>query len=326
MIADLLDVSRITSGKIRLSLQSVDPAEVIDAALAAVLPSASTKKIELVKCLDDQAGLVNADAARLQQVVWNLVTNAVKFTHQGGKIEVSLRRRGSVVEISVRDNGIGFSAGLLPQIFDRFLQGDAGTAREHGGLGLGLAIVKQLVEMHGGTVRAESSGAGQGATFTVELPAAGGRIEKAHTQFRPREPVPLPSAEQKPIDLSGIRVLVVEDDPDSLELLTRIIRDCNAEVRSADSVTAALEDVDQFRPSVLVSDLAMPRQDGFDLIRSLRARGFSVKDLPAIALTAFARGEDRQRALMAGFQYHLAKPVERIELTTAIAALCGRTG
>jgi len=326
MIADLLDISRITSGKIRLNLQKVNPAEVIEAALAAVQPNSFAKGVRLEKFLDAAAGAVNADPARLQQVVWNLVTNAVKFTPAGGLVEVELRARDRLVEIVVRDNGIGFSESLLPQIFDRFRQGEGGSAREHGGLGLGLAIVKQLVEMHGGTVKAESPGRGQGATFSVTLPVAGARLDPVHVPFQIQLGASTPRVEEKPIDLSGVRVLVVEDDPDSLALLVRIVSDCKAEVQGVDNVSEALERVDKFQPQVLVSDLGMPRQDGFDLIRALRAEGHSVKELPAIALTAFARGEDRQRALKAGFQFHLAKPVEASELTTAVAALCGRTG
>jgi hypothetical protein len=326
MIADLLDVSRITSGQIRLELRQVVPADVIDAAVAAVLPTANDKTIRIDKLVDRSTPPIFVDAARLQQIVWNLLVNAIKFTPEGGAIEVSLEQVHSAVEIRVHDNGIGLSPTLLPQVFDRFRQGDASTTRQHAGLGLGLAIVKQLVEMHGGTVLAESPGEGLGTTFTVRLPINGTKLSPLTLSKTYVQPVRPPLTEPEFVDLSGIRVLIVEDDEDSRTLLARIVGDCGGVVRAASSVVEALEGIDAFQPDILVSDLGMPRQDGFELIQSVRDRGYSLKRLPAIALSAFADSKSRQRALLAGFQGNLAKPIESREIAAAIAALVGRTG
>jgi CheY-like chemotaxis protein/two-component sensor histidine kinase len=326
MIADLLDVSRITSGKLRLDVQPVDPSAMIESALTAIMPAASAKEIRLQKLLDPNAGTITGDPSRLQQVIWNLVNNAVKFTPKGGRIQVTLRRIDSSIEISVADSGQGIDPALLPRIFNRFEQGDASTTREHGGLGLGLAIAKQLVEMHGGRISAESDGPGQGATFRITLPIS--------IVDRPNSTLSQPTAAvreegvdpQGIVDLSGVRVLLVDDDVDSRQLLRRMLTDTQAEVFDASSASLALAAIEDVQPNVLVSDIGMPGQDGFAMIREIRARGYSYQQLPAIALTAFARSEDRRRALLAGFQVHVPKPVDPCELSAVIATLLGRTG
>ncbi len=324
MIADLLDVARISSGKIRLDVEAVDPAAVVEAALETVMPAIDAKEIRLSRAIDSQATPVSGDASRLQQVVWNLVSNAVKFTPRGGHIEVSVERNGPQIELSVADSGQGIPPELLPTIFDRFRQGDASSSRSEGGLGLGLAIAKQIVELHGGTISAESPGQGQGATIRVVLPVTSA---KPHSQ---RSSVVWPARASKPGEdtrsrLSGVRVLIVDDDADARGLTKRVLSDYGADPQVADGVDDALVALDKFDPHVLVSDLGMPAQDGFHLIREVRARGYSFQRLPAIALTAFARSEDRQKALRAGFQLHLVKPVDAAELSAAIAALLGRT-
>lgn len=326
LIEDLLDISRIISGKLRLDVQRVDLADIVHAALASVMPAAEAKEIRIFRVLDPLAGPVSGDPARLQQIIWNLLSNAVKFTPRGGKIQVLLERVNSHVEISVIDTGQGIKPDFLPCVFDRFRQADASTTRKHGGLGLGLSIVRQLVEMHGGTVRAKSPGEGKGSTFTVSLPIVVVHEEPPEKRrVRPKEPGEgdMDCAAET---LEGIRVLVVDDDPDARELVKRVLVGCRAEVMVAASVPEALECLKRFEPHVLVSDIGMPNQDGYDLIREIRARGRSVKEMPAVALTAFARSEDRRRALLAGFQVHVAKPVDPDELAAVVASLVGRTG
>jgi hypothetical protein len=331
LIDDLLDVARITSGKLRLDVQLVDPAAVVSAAVDAVAPAAKAKGIEVCKVLGPGAGRVSADASRLQQVVWNLVNNAVKFTPRGGRIEVRLVRADAHIEISVADDGQGIDPDLLPHLFERFRQGDARTTRSHGGLGLGLAIVKQLVEMHGGTVSATTGGEGKGATFTVRVPVSppesvqagpgAGNGEGLSTVSAP--PVPAGARRAQFTRLDGVRVLVVDDEPDARDLMKRLLRESAAEVADAKDVAEALHLIRSFAPHVLVSDVGMPRQDGYDLIRQVRSGERA--DLPAIALTAFARDEDRRRALLAGYQLHLAKPVDPADLTSAIAELVAKS-
>lgn len=323
IIEDLLDVSRIISGNMRLDVQRVNLHEIINAAITAVTPAAEAKGVRIHKVLDSLAGAVSGDAARLQQVVWNLLTNAVKFTPKGGRVQVLLERVNSHVEISVIDSGVGIRPEFLPHIFERFSQADSSTTRRHGGLGLGLAIVKQLTELHGGTVRAKSPGEGQGSTFVIGLP-----ITVVHDlpreRPRPKEHEP---AEYDCSDhpLSGIRVLVVDDESDARQLVRRVLEDCGAEVTLADSVEEAIGLVERIRPDILVSDIGMPDEDGYDLIRKVRSR-VAAKALPAVALTAFARSEDRKRALLAGFQTHIAKPVDPSELVAVVASLVERTG
>jgi PAS domain S-box-containing protein len=325
LIDDLLDVARITSGKLRLDVQPVDPAAVVEAALQAVTPAAQAKGIRVESTLDRAAGPVQADASRLQQVVWNLVNNAVKFTPNGGRIEVRLTLSDSHVEVVVADNGQGIHPDLLPHLFERFRQGDARTTRSHGGLGLGLAIVKQLVEMHGGTVAAHSDGEGRGATFVVRIPPAPALQQCAPDAFTPDEPPPARAPQgddagpMRYTRLDGIRVVVVDDEADARDLMSRVLRECAAEVSGAKNVAEALAQIEAVRPHVLVSDIGMPVQDGYDLIRQVRERGVTPHDLPAIALTAFARPEDRRRALLAGYQVHLVKPIDPFQLTAVIA-------
>jgi len=327
MIADLLDISRITSGKLRLDVQQIDAANIIEAALSSIQPAVNTKGIQIAKKIDPAGGLFMGDSARIQQVVWNLVNNAVKFTPRGGKVQLSLERDKTHVHISVEDTGKGIDSSLLPRVFERFYQGDASTTREFGGLGLGLAIAKQLVELHGGTISAQSAGRGKGTKFTVMLPVSmqernpsNRDVTVAHWHQAPD------GTSGEDVRLDGVRILVVDDDGDSREVLTRILQKCGADTRDANGVQQALAALPEFKPQVLISDVGMPGQDGFELIRRVRAQGCTVHDLPAIALTGFAAPDDRRRALLAGFQAHMAKPVDPRELTAAIAALVGTTG
>jgi CheY-like chemotaxis protein len=261
--------------------------------------------------------MIVGDSERLQQVIWNLVNNASKFTPKGGRIDVRLERFNSHVEISVKDSGQGISPELLPYLFDRFRQGDVNTNRTEGGLGLGLAIVKHLIEMHGGTVAASSAGQGKGATFTVALPIAASFDESL---LAPEKLNGISEAAR----LDGVRVLIVDDDADTCAVMSRILGETGAAVATAVNVGAALNQLEQFDPQVLVSDIGMPERDGYDLIREVRSRGYSYQRLPAIALTALARPQDRRRALLAGYQVHVSKPIDASELTAAIAALIGR--
>lgn len=330
LIDDLLDVSRITSGKMRLDVRPTELAPVIDAAVEAVRPAAEAKQIQLRRVLDPLAGPVAGDPARLQQVVWNLLSNAVKFTPKGGKVEARLERVNSHVEIIVADNGMGISRELLPHVFDRFRQLDASTTRQQGGLGLGLAIVRHLVELHGGTVEVTSPGPGEGSTFIVLLPLSIAHVKPADpSRVHPRAEVQMgdPCKDDPALDLKGIRVLVVDDEPDARETLQQILEHCNAEVLTASSAREALEALPRWRPDILISDIGMPGEDGYELIRRVRELpAESGGRTPAAALTAFARGEDRRRALLAGFQMHIAKPVEVKELAAVVANLVRGTG
>ena len=324
LIEDLLDMSRITSGKLRLDIQPVMPTTFIEPALETVRPAAEAKGIRLQRVLDEDAGPVSGDPARLQQVIWNLVNNALKFTPRGGRVQIVLARVNSHVEISVTDNGAGIDPRFLEHVFERFRQADSTTTRTHGGLGLGLSIVKHLVELHGGIVRAESEGEGKGATFRVHLPLAA--VHKSAPQDARAHPRSSPVAmDFKPVDLKGIRVLVVDDQPDACDLVSRVLGGCGAEVSTASSAREALEALEATPPDVLVSDIGMPEMDGYELIRRIRAldpsRGGRT---PAIAMTAFARSEDRTRALHAGFQVHVAKPVEPSELIATVASVVAR--
>jgi PAS domain S-box-containing protein len=327
LIADLLDMSRIASGKVRLELQRVDMKEIIGAAVLALEPAADAKQLSVRTVLD--GGGLWGDANRLQQVIWNLLSNAVKFTPPGGTIEIVERRSGGRIEISVHDTGQGIDPEFLPYVFDRFRQSDASTTRSHGGLGLGLAIVKTLVELHGGQVSVESPGPGQGAIFVVSLPDTianplpGRRQEVLAGRHQPDE---LPEFHCDPDLFTGLKVLVVDDDPDGRDLIARILRECAADVALADSATEALKMFAEFKPDVLVSDIGMPGVDGYELMRRVRGLGPQNRGtIPAAALTALARPEDRTRALLAGFQTHIAKPVDAVELIAAVAALSGRT-
>jgi CheY-like chemotaxis protein/two-component sensor histidine kinase len=326
LIEDLLDMSRITSGQVRLDIQPVSPGSFVEAALETVTPSAEVKGIRIEKVLDPSAGPVSGDPARLQQVIWNLLSNAVKFTPKNGKVQVLLERVNSHIEISVADTGIGIRPEFLPHVFERFRQADASTTREYAGLGLGLSIVKHLVELHGGTVRAESAGEGRGATFVVHLPVSVVRRDsRVGERVHPRTADPS-SSDFKVVDLSDIKVLVVDDEADARDLIKRIVEECGAEVLTAGSAMEALQMVEQDRPHVLVSDIGMPGVDGYEFLRRVRALGEAKGGkVHAVALTAFARSEDRTRALRAGFLYHVSKPVEPSELIATLASAAGRT-
>ncbi|MEP7218156.1 MAG: PAS domain-containing protein [Bacteroidota bacterium] len=323
IIDDLLDMSRIISGKIRLDIQQVDLPQIIEQSLDSIRPAAEGKEIRLQKIVDPLAGPVSGDPARLQQIVWNLLTNAIKFTPKGGRVQVILKRVNSHIEISVVDSGEGIKPEFLPYIFERFRQADATTTRNHGGLGLGLAIVKSLVELHGGSVRANSPGVGQGATFVVALPPT---VIRDGEEIRDR-PMTSRSAgtDGAPPMLNGVKVLVVDDEPDARELVRRFLEQSGAQVITASSAREALAAVPEHLPDVVISDIGMPGQDGYTLIRSIRSLPHDQGGAtPALALTAFARSEDRRRAIMSGFQMHIAKPVEPSELLTMVASLSGR--
>ena len=326
IIEDLLDISRITSGNLRLEVQRLALADIIEEALAVVLPAANAKEIRIHKVLDSLTAPVTGDPARLQQVVWNLLANAVKFTPRGGQVQVLLERVNSHVEISVIDTGIGIKPEFLPHVFDRFSQADTSTTRRYAGLGLGLAIVKRLVEMHGGSIRAKSPGEGQGATFTVALPITVVHPDRPEPpKVRPRGNSGAARDAYQDRALAGLKVLVVDDEPDARQVLRRALSDCHAEVIAAASAAEALESITKSRPDVLVCDIGMPDEDGYDLIQQVRANP-ATRDIPAAALTAFARPEDRKRSLLAGFQAHIAKPVDPAELTAVVASLAFRTG
>ena len=327
LIEDLLDMSRITTGKLRLDIQRLQPIAVVEAAIATVRPAIDAKGLRLEQVLDSAAGPVSGDPNRLQQVIWNLLSNAVKFTPKGGRIQIRLERVNSHIEISVADTGIGIRHEFLPYVFEQFRQADASTTREHGGLGLGLSIVKHLVELHGGSVRAASPGEQRGATFTVRLP-----ITIVHENEMPEPRVHPASSSAATFDwsladLAGVKVLAVDDEPDACLLIKRVLAECNADVVTSTSATEALTLVEQQRPHVLVSDIGMPGVDGYELLKRVRALGTERGgNVAAIALTAFARSEDRTRALRAGFGHHLSKPVEPSELIATVASVAGRTG
>jgi signal transduction histidine kinase len=318
LIEDLLDVSRIVTGKVALELVTVDPRRVVEAALETMHPAAQTKGLKIVPLLDIGAGTVRGDFARLQQIVCNLLSNAIKFTDTGGQVEVCLARRNGEVEISISDSGQGIKPEFLPLVFDRFRQEDGSISRRHGGLGLGLAIVRHLVELHAGSVDAQSAGEGKGAKFIVRLPA--------------REASLLPRVTEAPAGtmvsaamLMGVRLLVVDDDPGARELISGMLEGFGAQVSVAESGQAALSLLFAQRPDVLIADLGMPGMDGYALIEQVRGLDPDFGGLtPAVAVTAYASPQDRLRALQAGYQNHVAKPVEAEELAIVIASLAGR--
>src|SRR5688572_14862123 len=323
IIEDLLDMSSIISGKVRLEMRTVDLATVVDASVNAVRPAAETKGIELKVAIDPSLGPVRGDPNRLQQVFWNLLTNAVKFTPKAGRVEVKLGRVESHMQVSVADSGEGIDSAFLPYIFERFRQADASTSRRHGGLGLGLSIVKQLVELHGGSVNAKSKGDGEGSTFTVERPALAldADLERSGVRHQPPASVAEQAARAARLSLEGVRVLVVDDEPDTRSLIERLLQDCEATVTTASSASEALEHVVRDAPDILLSDIGMPKEDGYSLMRRVRNLSSQVSQIPAIALTAYARAEDRTKALQAGYQIHLAKPVEPATLIATVASL-----
>lgn len=324
IVDDVLDVSRIVAGKIRLNVQAVDPPDVVRRAIDVVTPAADAKGVRLESVLDPNAGPISGDPERLQQILWNLLSNAVKFTNRGGKVQVRLERINSHVEVTVSDTGIGIAPEFLPHVFERFRQGDPGSTRERGGLGLGLSIARQLVEMHGGTIDVSSGGRGLGATFRVKVPLAIMHpTPDAGARVHPRAGRTL--TEIVTSDLGGVHVLAVDDERDALGLVTAVLEAAGARVSTAASAGEALALLDSDRPDVIVADLGMPMIDGYQFIdRVRRHRDRQIRELPAAALTAFARPEDRMRALRAGFHIHLAKPIDPAELVTTVAALARR--
>ncbi len=327
LIDDLLDVSRIITGKLRLDVRPVAPNTFIESAIESVRPAAEAKSVRVQKIMDTGVVTVAGDPVRLQQVVWNLLSNAIKFTPKGGRVQIKLERVNSHIEIVVSDDGAGISPEFLPHVFERFRQADQRITRQHGGLGLGLAIVRHLVELHGGTVEARSEGAGQGSTFTVRLPVAPVQHPDdmaARVHPAARETLPTYHCPER---LDGLRVLVVDDEQDTLDMLKFGLAQCGAEVSVASSAAEALERLVTFVPDVLISDIGMPEEDGYGLIRKIRALPVSGGGrVPAVALTAYARTEDRMQALRSGYQMHVPKPVELAELVAVVASLVGRGG
>jgi len=323
IISDILDVSRIITGKLRLEARPVDLGAVVEAAMDTVQPAAEAKGVRLLRVVDASAGAVLGDPGRLQQVFWNLLSNAIRFTPRDGEVEVRAGRVESHLEVRVRDTGQGISADFLPYVFERFRQRDSTTTRAHGGLGLGLAIVRHLTEAHGGTVRAESRGEGQGATFTVSLPLRAGFPRPDAAPGKARGAGAAVSGDLRSLD--GLQLVVVDDEADARDYLSTVFTQCGAEVRAVASAAEALAVLQVGRTDALVSDIGMPDEDGYKLIRRLRSlppeRGGRV---PAVAVTAYARAEDRERALAAGYQRHVSKPVTPGELTAAVAELVGR--
>jgi Signal transduction histidine kinase len=327
LIEDLLDISRISTGKLRLDVRPLELAPIIEAAVDAVRPAADAKGIRIEKTIDWKAGLISGDSDRLQQVVWNLLTNAIKFTPREGCVRITLERQQPHVLIRVSDTGQGISPEFLPYMFDLFRQGDSSITRSHGGLGLGLAIVRHLVEMHGGNVHAHSEGEGKGAAFIVALPMIGvptadhdghkdGAMDGSQSNAA-MESVPA---------LKGISVLIVDDESETRELLVEVLSRCGAEVRASSSAHDALEALQTWKADVLISDIGMPGEDGYELIRKVRKMDPDQNGcIPAVALTAYARGEDRIRALSAGFQMHVSKPVEPAELAAVVASFAWQT-
>jgi signal transduction histidine kinase/CheY-like chemotaxis protein len=320
LIEDLLDMNRIISGKVRLDVQRLDLAAIIEAALDSVRPSLEGKSLRLRKTLDPSARPVFGDLQRIQQVVWNLLSNSIKFTPKGGEIDVVLRRDNAHVELRVTDSGVGISPEFLPHVFERFRQADSSTTRKHGGLGLGLSIVKHLVELHGGSVAAESAGEGQGATFSVRLP-----IRAIREDDEAHPPARTSAAREIAFQLTGVRILIVDDDPDARDLIGSVLAEVEAIPSMAGSAAEALAILAERSFDVIISDIGMPERDGYQLMRAIRAlppeRGGRT---PAIAVTAFARSEDRTRALLSGYQVHLAKPIEPHELVVTVASLTGK--
>lgn len=322
LIDDLLDLSRVASGKLRLAVQPVDLQGVVEEALDGIRPAAAAKNIRLQPVLASPGGPVSGDPDRLQQVVWNLLSNAVKFTPKGGRVQIQLQRVNSHVELLVSDTGQGIQPDLLPYVFDRLRQGDSSSTRAHGGLGLGLALVRHLVELHGGIVFAESPGEGRGATFVVKLPLM---IASPPELTAERAPPTLQRASAQ--SLAGLRILIVDDDPTAVDLNREILSQAGAEVRGCTSGAEALQLLQQWRPAVLVSDIEMPGLDGYTLLRQIRALAPDQGGkTPAVALSAYNRPEDRVRSLRAGFNFHVSKPVEPNELTVIVASLAERVG
>jgi signal transduction histidine kinase/CheY-like chemotaxis protein len=326
IIEDLLDMSRIISGKIRLDVQAVDLAEIVHSAVDTVRPAADAHDIRIKLVLDPSAGKVSGDPNRLHQILWNLLSNAVKFTPNGGLVQVLLERVNSHLTLSVLDSGEGIDQEFLPFVFDRFRQANASITRKHGGLGLGLAIVKQLVELHGGSIRATSAGPGLGSSFILRLPLRAIHGPLALMESDATYAVPeLEAIEISDISIAGVRVLILDDEPDARALLKRLLENKGASVVVCASTAEAMDALRIERPDVIVSDIGMPNEDGYSFIRRVRKQPVdSGGETPALALTAYARAEDRVAAIVAGFQHHLSKPVEPAELIAIVASLARR--
>lgn len=323
IIEDILDVSRVITGKLQMNLTAVDLVATVDAALDAVRPAMEAKDIKIETILDSSLRLVSGDPDRLQQVVWNVLSNAAKFTPAGGKVQIEVGQNNAHVEIKVKDTGPGIDPNFLPHVFERFRQADGTTTRTHGGLGLGLAIVRHLVELHGGTIGVENRTDGPGAVFTIRLPLPSGElnVESLTTASSLKELQP------EPLGLQGLRILIVDDETDALDLISMELAQHGAMVTGAASAEEALQSLSQQTFDVLISDIGMPQMDGYDLIRQVRKQEAGTKKpIPAIALTAYARVQDRMRAILAGYSTHVAKPVEATELLTVVASLAGRLG
>jgi CheY-like chemotaxis protein len=326
LIDDMLDVSRIVSGNLRLDVQPVDLSAVVNAAVDTSRPAADAKEIRIQMVVDFGASPVLGDAVRLQQVVWNLLSNAIKFTPKNGRVQIQIARVNSHVELTVSDTGPGIDKDFLPFVFDRFRQADSSASRKHGGLGLGLSIVRHLVELHGGTIAAQNRADGPGAVFSVELPVMAVRQLDLPDLERVEPAVSVVPFDNPP-DLRGIKVLAVDDEADARHLLKAVLEQCGAEVRTCGSAREAISALEEYRPDVLVSDIGMPEEDGYSLIRKVRAlNAESGGRTPAVALTAYARVEDRLQALSAGYNMHVSKPVEPTELAVVISSLVSRSG
>ncbi len=326
LIDDLVDVSRVVSGKFRLDVKPIDLVPVIKSAAESQIPASDAKHIRLQLVLDERAGLISGDSERLQQVMWNLMSNAIKFTPKGGRVQVVLQRTGSQVEVAVSDSGVGIDGNFLPHVFEPFQQATGGSMRRHGGLGLGLSIVRHIVELHGGEITAESEGAGLGSKFTVKFPvlATAGRVAEPVR----RHPIAGDSGSGALAGrLDEVRVLIVDDEPSASEALLELFNSCGADARIAGSAAEALAVFDVWQPDVLVSDIAMPEEDGYSLIRRIRLRSPERGGVvPAVALTAYAKIEDRVTILAAGFQMYLTKPADPSELVAVVGSLAKRRG
>ncbi|HVY07684.1 MAG TPA: PAS domain S-box protein [Burkholderiales bacterium] len=323
LIEDLLDLSRIMAGRMRLDVQSVSLIDIISQAIESAEPAAHAKSIRLESILDPIDGIVSGDAGRLQQVVWNLLSNAIKFTPKGGRIQILLQRINSHIEISVSDNGIGISSDFLPHVFERFSQNDPSITRTYGGLGLGLAITRQLVELHGGSVRVKSAGEGKGSTFIVNLPIS--LLNDVASEDRTHPTVETDAQNGSLPDLSDVHALIVDDEKDGRELLQRVLEKQGARVTAVESGQEALRLLAEVKPDIIISDIGMPGMDGYQLIRKLRSEEVPDRKIPALALTALARTDDRKRAILAGYQSHVSKPFDVGELVITVAGLLDRT-
>jgi CheY-like chemotaxis protein/nitrogen-specific signal transduction histidine kinase len=328
IVDDLMDLSAITSGKIRVDAEETDLCEIVEAAVELQQEHAAGKGVSLGKTFETRDCVVFGEPRRLQQIVWHLLSNAIKFTPRGGHAHITVRSMGGYCDIEVKDTGSGIASDLLPYVFDRFWRADSCAEHRYAGLGLGLALAKRLAELHGGTVTATSPGTNQGATFTVVVPRVAPRDRQSDEPIDARPELAEDTAQPRSdvaaqTDLSGLRVLVVDDEPDTLDLLRRVLGDSRAQVAAAPSVEAALATLEGFEPHVLISDVSMPGRDGYELIRAVRTKTSSER-LPAAALTAYTRPDDADRAHAAGFQVHLAKPVEPEQLVKMVARLAGR--